>query len=867
MFFGTDGWGSMKTLSFDSACIIQGAFDQSSESGQVLLDRFIQQIEQLPKPVGKLDVKSFEAGVAILDSRPDDQKRVLLAGLERIKHTSGSAESQWRTYRACDALLRKLLRRKLPISESDAGTLLKAVVSELKIYPMSELPTALMVTAVGKYVDKHGLSKQLRCQFEKIKNVFHRQAADADARKIGDTVESILELYPVENKESKPAELKIGWNSEFERELATGEVWTSKLIDYIRGCDDCRQSTWMQFLRHCQKAKSSKPSKTWRKEATEFLSKNWDCESTRFLTEVFEAVGEPGKPEYFVHGGYSGYHDETQIHSKHVDMLRGMVWITAQIDQQTLVISIANLAEKCFQKITHVGPRCPKIGNACLTALSDLATESAVAQLGRLKVNAKHASTRKQIERAYDRAAEKVGVNKEELLELAVPDFGMQETGVYKQLLGGCEVVVRVTTAGKFEQTWTNLKGKAQKSVPAIIKNEFTEEWKNHKRKVKEMEGLIPSIRKRLERLFVAERRWKFSEFRKRYLNHPLVGAIARRLIWNFERKQGSCSLIFHDGEFLNSQDEEVDEKQLVEAEVSLWHPMHASAEDVLAWRDWLFKHQVVQPFKQAHREIYVLTDAEMETCFFSNRFAAHVLRQHQLNALCQQRGWRYDLQGDWCSWNQPTMEIPGTDLCVEFDVEPPEAGEVTDHMVYVYVTSGQVRFRRAAENSSAAGVRLADVPPLIFSEVMRDIDLFVGISSAGNDPEWHLNESERVRAYQANLTSGELSESARTRLEVLKSIVPNLKIADRCRFQGNFLLVEGKIRTYKIHLGSGNILMEPNGQYLCIVRKTSSTPRNRVFLPFEGDATLSLIVSKAILLADDDKIKDRTISSQIQRH
>ena len=39
-----------------------------------------------------------------------------------------------------------------------------------------------------------------------------------------------------------------------------------------------------------------------------------------------------------------------------------------------------------------------------------------------------------------------------------------------------------------------------------------------------------------------------------------------------------------------------------------------------------------------------------------------------------------------------------------------------------------------------------------------------------------------------------------------------------------------------------------------------------RVRMPFEGGATLSLILSKAFLLAEDDKIKDRSIVSQIAR-
>jgi hypothetical protein len=39
----------------------------------------------------------------------------------------------------------------------------------------------------------------------------------------------------------------------------------------------------------------------------------------------------------------------------------------------------------------------------------------------------------------------------------------------------------------------------------------------------------------------------------------------------------------------------------------------------------------------------------------------------------------------------------------------------------------------------------------------------------------------------------------------------------------------------------------------------------DRVFLPFEGDRTLSVILSKALLLADDKKITDPTIMRQIR--
>jgi hypothetical protein len=58
---------------------------------------------------------------------------------------------------------------------------------------------------------------------------------------------------------------------------------------------------------------------------------------------------------------------------------------------------------------------------------------------------------------------------------------------------------------------------------------------------------------------------------------------------------------------------------------------------------------------------------------------------------------------------------------------------------------------------------------------------------------------------------------------------------------------------------------MEPNDQYLCIVPTRDPTASDRLFLPFEGDGTLSVILSKAFLLAADAKIADASIARQIR--
>jgi hypothetical protein len=171
------------------------------------------------------------------------------------------------------------------------------------------------------------------------------------------------------------------------------------------------------------------------------------------------------------------------------------------------------------------------------------------------------------------------------------------------------------------------------------------------------------------------------------------------------------------------------------------------------------------------------------------------------------------------------------------------------------------VRFKRGG-----LPVALDDVPPLIFSEVMRDVDLFVAVCSVGADPHWLDTGPANQHDYWWDFSFGELSGSARTRRQVLERLLPRLtKLAGRWELTERFLLVRGELRSYKIHLGSGNILMEPNDQYLCIVPgRGGEVDRRTVYLPFEGDTTLSVIISKALLLADDRSIKDPTITRQI---
>src|SRR5206468_6361809 len=145
------------------------------------------------------------------------------------------------------------------------------------------------------------------------------------------------------------------------------------------------------------------------------------------------------------------------------------------------------------------------------------------------------------------------------------------------------------------------------------------------------------------------------------------------------------------------------------------------------------------------------------------------------------------------------------------------------------YVSTDQVRFYRSdagqrTAHASGGGyepdrkdhepVPLDQIPPIVFSEIMRDVDLFVGVESVANDPTWSDGGPDgRYREYWQDVSFGALNATAKTRKEVLQRLVPKLKIAGQCSVEEKFLVVKGSLRTYKIHLGSGNILMTPNDQ------------------------------------------------------
>ncbi|MFI5457395.1 MAG: DUF4132 domain-containing protein [Isosphaerales bacterium] len=807
----------------------------------------------------QLDVKSFRSVQTILELPRDRQVAVVIEAVARQvdnERQSGrrltdsgisTGEPSWNELQGFKQLISLLLRKRLPFQTEDLGRLVQTI-SAGRGFLIWQLSLGGILRALEDLCKEQGVPDCLRPNLAVLRDRLCAQPDYAETRDAVKRLDQLLGPAPAAPAESL---------------LQTDEAWTRYLRAQLDRLEPPARTAWHALLLHCNTAVQSKPSRKWLQQVDILIAGIGPAAFATVLSGALAEIGKPGTPQIKRVYSQEFTLDPTLIHDTHSDLLRGLVWCASLVKDDNLIVSVGDAAAVCFKKIPGIGPRAPKIGNACLYALSATSSLAAVGQLSRLKTRAKHASIRKQLAKALDTAADKTGMTAAEMEEVAVPSCGLTEVGAHRLRLGDMTAVLEVPGGFKAELSWLQADGKKLKAVPASVKEAFAAGLKSLKQSEKEIAKLLPAQRDRLEQLFLLERIWSFPEFRSRYLDHPLVGILARRLIWRYSDGANACDGIWLDGQIVDDRDQTLDWLG-AETGVAPWHPLACGLEQVRAWRDWLDRHQVRQPFKQAHREIYILTDAERRTDTYSNRFAAHIIRQHQFSALCQQRGWRYTLQGNWDSYNIPTLQLPQWDVRVEFWVQPlADDDEATASGVYRHLSTDQVRFYRRDEVDP---IPLANVPPLVLSEVLRDVDLFVGVASVGNDPNW----SDGARAghhqdYWQSYSFGDLSTTAQTRKAVLERIVPRLKIAERCSFGDKFLIVRGDLRTYKIHLGSGNILMSPNDQYVCIVPKPSAAEvGGKVFLPFDGDNLLSIILSKVFLLAEDSKIKDPTIVSQI---
>ncbi|WP_417444099.1 DUF5724 domain-containing protein [Joostella sp.] len=369
-----------------------------------------------------------------------------------------------------------------------------------------------------------------------------------------------------------------------------------------------------------------------------------------------------------------------------------------------------------------------------------------------------------------------------------------------------------------------NKAGKSLKSIPAKYRKDkqvlALKESKNY------LSRQYSRTRLSLENAMVNEDKFTALEIHN-MMQHPIVKVMLSKLVLFAPEKEFSG--FYKDGSLVAVTGkthllEENDTLQIMHAS----HLYKAVEWDV--YQKHLFAERIVQPFKQVFRELYIITDDERENSNRSERYQGHQVQPKKTVALLRGRGWTVSMEDGL----QKVFHKRGfiatmyamADWYSPSDIEAPTLEDICFHSIDDY----QI-------------IPLSEIPSVVFSEIMRDIDLVVSVAHVGGvDPE-ASHSTMQMRAVLAE-------ESAR--LFKLK----NVTVKER------HIFIKGKLGEYSIHLGSGQV--SKHGLSLSII-PVHSQHRGRMFLPFVDDDPKSAeIISKMKLLSEDNKIQDPTILAQI---
>ena len=397
----------------------------------------------------------------------------------------------------------------------------------------------------------------------------------------------------------------------------------------------------------------------------------------------------------------------------------------------------------------------------------------------------------------------------------------MKEYFVPKKL-DDVDVYIKIDDLGQSEIIYEKA-GKELKSLPTKLKKDkYIEDIKEVHKNLKEQ---YRRSRKMLEEAMEDGIEFYGYEI-ENLMTNPVIAPILKSLIF----KMGNDLGYYVDKKLKSAKKKSVAVKDDSLLKIAHCFDLFESGEWATYQKD-IFDRELKQPFKQVFRELYVKTVDEKGRDK-SLRYAGHQVQPAKTVALLKTRRWIIDgqegLEKVYYKENIIAKIFALADWFSPADIEAPTLEEV-----------------QFFDRKTFKPILIDEVPDLIFTEVMRDIDLVVSVAHVGDvDPE-----------------------ASHSTIEMRKAIVEfNCKLfkLKNVTFAENHALIKGERAEYSIHLGSG-LIHQKAGSAINVL-PVHSQHRGRVFLPFiDDDPKTAEIMAKVLLFAQDDKIKDVFILEQIK--
>ena len=396
---------------------------------------------------------------------------------------------------------------------------------------------------------------------------------------------------------------------------------------------------------------------------------------------------------------------------------KGLLALTVRMDGAELARAVRDYEATCWR--WQGGHRAQLA--ALITALAANGHPDALALLQ----SAARSHTMRSIQKTATALLEQVarwrGWSADELADRMIPTAGFDDDGALRLSYGGRTVIARPTPEGGVVLAGAD--GRPLKSLPAARASDDPGGADDAKKRLgsarRQVKAVMSLQASRLYEAMCASRTWPADQWRELLADHPLVGRLVTRLIWE-ALPDGVRFRPAEDGALLG-----VDDAAVVLAPgavVRLAHRTALSGAEADAWRRHLADYEVGPPFDQLGA---TAPDVPADAVAIQSPGGRRVTTVFALRRAATKRGYRRAPAGDggWF-WNY-LKEFPSLGLTATINFSgarlPEEDGPCA-------VDDLEVR-------RGGAPVALGRVPPVLLAECCAD---FAALAALGRpDPHW----------------------------------------------------------------------------------------------------------------------------------
>lgn len=352
-----------------------------------------------------------------------------------------------------------------------------------------------------------------------------------------------------------------------------------------------------------------------------------------------------------------------------------------------------------------------------------------LASLGE-RYRTKHRNVGRACHEALAEAAQKQGVSLDELGDHIVPDFGF--TGERERTFTWPKGTLVASLNPQLQLSWHNpATGKDTKSLPSRAPAAIRQEVSDLPKRLRESwkaQGI------RHERALIFQRRWPFARWCELYQENPLLQSLAEQLVWGiFTRSDEAIIETFRrypNGLLADAEGESVSPRKT--QLIRLIHPLDLPGDSLQQWRDHFNRHKLKQSFPQLDRPVRRM-DGRKKNRKELVSLEGRLSYCGTFKGRADRNGWARSpvFDGGSIFTYYKSFSEAGIDALLELrdhNVSDAPTDPLTFGKAYFAKVEPTQRLPSSYEEPSIQSpnvVTFAEVPPIILSEILCDLESF----------------------------------------------------------------------------------------------------------------------------------------------